>query len=98
MGIKVMKFSSTWCGPCKVLAPIFDKISNMEDFKDIDFFAYDIENDENGVELVEQYQIRNIPTIVIANEDGYPIKKIIGLVGETEIINLIKEEMKKHGL
>jgi thioredoxin-related protein len=43
------------------------------------------------VELVEKYNIRNVPTIVIADEDDEPIKKIIGLVSEKELINLIKD-------
>lgn len=91
MSNKIIKFSASWCGPCKMMKPIFDKVSSMEEFKNIEFISYDIEEDEQGVELVEKYNIRNVPTIVIADEDDEPIKKIIGLVSEKELINLIKD-------
>ena len=55
MSIKILKFSSTWCAPCKAMQPIFDKVSKNEEFKDIEFCSYDIENDDDGVELVEKY-------------------------------------------
>lgn len=74
-----------------MIKPTFDKVSSMEEFKKIEFISYDIEEDEQGVELVEKYNIRNVPTIVIADEDDEPIKKIIGLVSEKELINLIKD-------
>lgn len=91
MSNKIIKFSASWCGPCKMIKPTFDKVSSMEEFKNIEFISYDIEEDEQGVELVEKYNIRNVPTIVIADEDDEPIKKIIGLVSEKELINLIKD-------
>lgn len=91
MSHKIIKFSASWCGPCKMMKPTFDKVSSMEEFKNIEFISYDIEEDEQGVELVEKYNIRNVPTIVIADEDDEPIKKIIGLVSEKELINLIKD-------
>lgn len=91
MSNKIIKFSASWCGPCKMIKPTFEKVSSMEEFKNIEFISYDIEEDEQGVELVEKYNIRNVPTIVIADEDDEPIKKIIGLVSEKELINLIKD-------
>lgn len=94
MGVQIIKFSSEWCGPCKVMAPIFKKISKMDEFKDIEFIAYDIEEDEKGVELVEEFHIRNVPTIVIVGKNGEPIRKIIGLVQEQELINIIKDTVQ----
>lgn len=88
---KIIKFSASWCAPCKAMKPIFDKVSSMKEFENLEFLSYDIEEDEDGVELVEKYNIRNVPTIVIADEDNEPIKKIIGLINEKELINLIKD-------
>ena len=94
MSVKVLKFSSTWCAPCNAMKPIFEKISKLEEFKNIEFVSYDIEEDENGVELVEQYNIKNIPTIVIVDGNNNPMKKIIGLVQENELIKIIKDTTK----
>lgn len=89
--IKVIKFSATWCGPCRVIAPIFDKISNMDEFKDIEFSKIDID-DEDSSDLVEEYSIRNVPTIVIVNKDNNEvIRKIIGAVQESVITSALKE-------
>ena len=37
MVTKCLKFGATWCAPCKALKPIFEKVSQMEEFKDIQF-------------------------------------------------------------
>lgn len=94
MSIKILKFSSTWCAPCKAMQPIFEKVSKNEEFKDIEFCSYDIENDDDGVELVEKYNIRNIPSIVIVDGNNNTMKKIIGLVQENELVNIIKDTIK----
>jgi thioredoxin-related protein len=76
------------------MKPIFEKISKLEEFKNIEFVSYDIEEDENGVELVEQYNIKNIPTIVIVDGNNNPMKKIIGLVQEDELVKIIRDTTK----
>ena len=64
---KVIKFYANWCGPCKLYAPIFDKVSN--ELKDqAEFVNVDIEQDTNG--LAAQYKVQAIPTTVLINEDG----------------------------
>lgn len=66
----------------------------MDEFKNIQFLSYDIEEDEEGVELVEKFNIRNVPTIVIVDANDNPMKKIIGLIKENELINTIKDTVK----
>lgn len=94
MNIKIFKFSSAWCGPCKMIAPIFDKISKMDEFSNIKFISYDIEEDEEGIEMVEKYNIKNIPTIAIVDGNNNLMKKIIGLVQENELIQIIRDTVK----
>jgi thioredoxin-related protein len=43
---------------------------------------------------VEEFHIRNVPTIVIVGKNGEPIRKIIGLVQEQELINIIKDTVQ----
>ena len=88
---KVIKFSASWCAPCKAMKPIFDKISQMEKYKSLQFIEYDIETDEDGVELVETFNIKNVPTIVCVDENNHVIRKIIGLVQENTLIELLNE-------
>lgn len=91
---KVIKFSATWCAPCKALAPKFHNVSELEEFKDIEFKEVDIEEDDEADELVEKYKIRNVPTIVLADEWGAALKTLIGNVQESDIVSIIKSEMK----
>lgn len=94
MKVKVLKFSASWCGPCKVMAPIFEKISKMDEFKDIEFLSYDIEDDDDSIELVNNFNIKNVPTFVIVDGNNNPMKKIIGAVQENELVNIIKDTIK----
>lgn len=94
MKVKVLKFSASWCRPCKVMAPIFEKISKMDEFKDIEFLSYDIEDDDDSIELVNNFNIKNVPTFVIVDGNNNPMKKIIGAVQENELVNIIKDTIK----
>ena len=94
MSVKVLKFSSTWCAPCNAMKPIFEKVKERNEFSQIEFVSYDIEEDEDGVELVEKYNIKNIPTIVIVDGNNNPMKKIIGLVQEDELVKIIRDTTK----
>lgn len=91
----VFKFGTQWCGPCRVFASTFKKVSEMEEYKGIEFKSIDIENDEDGELMVEKYQIRSVPTIVLADENGDIIYKLMGnvpLKDFTDIINKALED------
>ncbi|MCM1190796.1 MAG: thioredoxin [Butyrivibrio sp.] len=62
-GLAVVDFSATWCGPCKMLAPIFHELA--EEMEGIAFFNADV--DENG-ELAEKYGIQGVPTVLVFKE------------------------------
>lgn len=85
-----IKCSASWCGPCKALAPILEEISQMEEFKDIQFGEIDIE-DPNNYEMSVKYQIRSVPTLLLMDEDGNLINKVIGLLPKNNLINVLKE-------
>jgi thiol-disulfide isomerase/thioredoxin len=76
------------------MKPIFEKVKERDEFSQIEFVSYDIEEDEDGIELVEKYNIKNIPTIVIVDGNNNPMKKIIGLVQEDELVNIIRDTTK----
>ena len=45
---KIIKLSTTWCGPCRAFGSTFHRVSEMEEYKDIEFKEIDIEKDETG--------------------------------------------------
>lgn len=75
---------ATWCGPCKMLSPIIDKIA--EENKKYNFYKLDIDNAE---EVVKEYGIMSIPTLLIF-QDGELKEKVIGLHSKSEIEELLK--------
>ena len=91
----VIKFGTQWCGPCRAFASTFKRVSEMDEYKGIEFKSIDIENDEDGELMVEKYQIRSVPTIVLLDENNDVIYKLMGnvpLKDFTEIINKTLEE------
>lgn len=88
MNKKVLKFSSSWCGPCKLLSPIFDEITEELKNMNIEFISVDVEEDE---ELTSKYSVRNIPTIVITDEDGNELDRCVGMKTKNDLINFITQ-------
>ncbi|MCR5706971.1 thioredoxin [Ruminococcus sp. YRD2003] len=54
----VVDFNAAWCGPCRMLAPILEELS--QEYSDIPFYACDV--DEN-MELAVKYGIQSIPAV-----------------------------------
>lgn len=87
---RIIKMGAVWCGPCRVLSPIFHKASNMKEFEGIDFYDLDIDDEENA-ELVEKYQIRNVPTVLVVDENNEIVRRIVGAVPENQFISMLKD-------
>jgi len=82
----LIDFYATWCGPCKVSALLVKEIS--EKYSDsVEFYKVNV--DENQ-ELINEYQIRNIPTFILI-ENGEIKNKIVGRVDREKLENLISE-------
>ena len=64
----VIDFYATWCGPCRQMAPVFDKVAGRYTSQ-VDFFRVDVDNE---VELAEWMQIRSIPTLMFIPVKGEP--------------------------
>ena len=84
---KVIKFYADWCGPCKLYAPIFEKVS--EELKDkAEFVNVNIEKDTTG--LAAEYKVQAIPTTVLVNEGVEKSKT--GRLEEEDLKNFILNE------
>ena len=73
-GIVVVDFFAAWCGPCQMLAPIFEELSNELD--DVKFGKIDTQEERD---LAQAYAIMSIPCVVIL-KDGKEVDRIVGLV------------------
>ena len=85
--IKVIKFYADWCGPCRVYAKTFDKVS--EELKDkYDFVNINVETDTTG--LAAEYKVTGIPTTVVI--DGDKVKSESGRMDEKRLKAFIGSE------
>lgn len=92
--MKILKFSASWCGPCRVFANTFKKVSEMEKYKDIEFKSIDIEEDE-GELYVEKYNIKSVPTILLLDENNELIYKLSGNIPLDEFVGIINNAMEQ---
>ena len=79
----LIDFHASWCGPCKRIAPVFQKLS--EDNIDVLFLKVDVDEAE---EIAEYFQVKSLPTF-IGIKDGKIIKLSIG-GNETILKDIIK--------
>ena len=89
--VTVKKFSATWCGPCRALAPVMTQIkesyngnSNIK-FEEIDIDEYS--------EAVQKYNVTSVPTVII-EKDGEVIERFTGLSSKIAYVNAINESLK----
>ena len=84
----VIDFYTTWCGPCKRLAPIMEELSEQYAGKVL-FFKADTEQER---ELAYVFQIASIPQVLYIPVTGQPIL-LKGLYPKEEIIKIIDEHL-----
>lgn len=84
--IKVLvDFNAEWCGPCKMIGPILEEISNENNNTKI----VSINVDDNS-DLAREYNVFSIPCLVLI-ENGKEIKRSVGLISKDQINDLINE-------
>ena len=84
-GKVVIDCYAPWCGPCKMISPIIDALS--EELKDVTFYKINVDDAEK---IVMDYQIMSIPTILVF-EEGKLKDKIIGFRSKSELLDIIKK-------
>lgn len=68
----VVDFWATWCGPCRMVSPVLEKIA--QDHPEIELVKVDI--DANPV-VASEYQVRSIPFMIVF-QNGKRVKEVIG--------------------
>ena len=86
----VVDFYTTWCGPCKRLAPIMEELAQEYKGK-VNFYKADTEQER---ELAYVFQISSIPQVLYVPKEGQPIL-LKGLYPKEEIMKIIDEHLLK---
>ena len=87
-GIVLVDFYADWCGPCQIMTPLIDELS--EEMKDVSFVKVNV--DENG-SLASEYSVSSIPSFYIF-KDGKVVSQFLGVKSKEDITNEINKVNK----
>lgn len=79
----LVDFWATWCGPCRMIAPIIEEVA----VEFADKVKVGKVNVDEEMELAMQYKIEVIPTILLF-KDGKVVKKSVGALDKSELIKM----------
>lgn len=83
-GTVLIDFWATWCGPCRMLSPIFDDVAATHPELKVGKVNIDEQPD-----LANQFNVMSIPTLIVF-KDGQKVNESVGLVAKEKIEELIK--------
>lgn len=87
----LIDFSASWCGPCKMISPILDELS--DEYKDkVNIYKVDVD-DEN--ELASVFNIKSVPSLLFVPKEGKP-SMTQGALPKSELKKIIEKELIKE--
>lgn len=84
-GLLVVDFWAEWCGPCKMLAPVFEELE--KDFPDVTFGKINVDEE---VQAALENNVSSIPTLLFI-KDGEVVKRAVGFAPKDELAAMINE-------
>ena len=82
----IVEFWAEWCGPCKMMKPIFEKVAQSND-TDVQMYTLNIDNNR---EVAMSLGIRSIPTVKMFNS-GEVVETKVGVMNEGQIKSMVTE-------
>ena len=79
----VVDFNADWCGPCRMLGPIVEQLSN--EHPEVKFAAVNI---DDNPELAEEFMINSIPCLIVF-KDGAEVRRSIGFKPKDALLQLL---------
>ena len=83
--VTVKRYTATWCGPCKQLAPVFEELK--KEMTEVTFETIDV--DQNREAAIEQ-GIVSVPTVIL-EKDGQQLYRFSGVLPKSVIAGVIKK-------
>ena len=83
-GVVLVDFFATWCGPCKMLAPVLEELAEDMNGK-MEIVKVDV--DQEG-DLAMKFGIMSVPTMIVF-QDGEAVKQISGSQAKGQLLNIL---------
>ncbi len=83
--VAVVDFNATWCGPCKMMAPVLEAVSGELEGK-ASFYAVDV---DDCPELAAEYRVQSIPCLVLLKKGEF-VDQSIGFKPQAAISAWVK--------
>ena len=80
----LVDFWADWCGPCKMLSPVIDKLA--EELEDVKVCKVNVDTEPT---ISIEYNIMSIPTLLVF-ENCVEVNRSVGLVSKEEVLELLK--------
>ena len=84
----IVSFWATWCGPCKMIAPVLEDLANDYDGK-ADILKLDV--DQNQA-TAAKYEVMSIPTLIVF-KDGEPVDKVVGFQPKENLAQVLDKHL-----
>lgn len=82
----LVDFWATWCGPCKMVAPVLEEIAN-ERAAQLTVAKLDV---DTNPATARDFQVVSIPTLILF-KDGQPVKRIVGAKGKAALLRELSD-------
>ncbi|MEJ7541124.1 thioredoxin [Staphylococcus intermedius] len=87
-GVKLVDFWATWCGPCKMIAPVLEDLASDYEGK-ADILKLDV--DQNQA-TAAKFEVMSIPTLIVF-KDGQPVDKVVGFQPKENLAQVLDKHL-----
>ncbi len=85
-GRVLVDFFATWCGPCKMLAPVLEDVDKKGEAGDLLIVKVDV---DEASDIAMKFGIQSIPTLILF-ENGKAVKNALGYMPKPQLLNFLK--------
>lgn len=79
MRLEVLKFAADWCGTCRLVDPILERVVNGLD--GVELRRVNVETEKS---LTEEFEVKSLPTLIMRSPDGRVLGRMVGwMTGKT---------------